>query len=129
MRGLYKIHIEYGRDSAIDSLFIADCDKMNYLLNHGIGIRFGYDIEVDTLDDFGFELVTTDENIIKMVEENDLETGPNPLESILYLSDDYEWENTDVSDEFIEKWDSDDYTVKEFIDYCMTGKLPEGFND
>ena len=132
MKGLYKMHIEYGRDDVFDSLFIADYDKIDYLLTHEIGIHFNSEVDRGALDDDDIELVTTDEHVIKIVEDYDLENGYNPIKLTLSIFYTYDWKNTtkdeeiEVSDEFIDKWD-DDYTVEEFIDYRMAGKLPDGF--
>lgn len=120
MKGLYKIEADccYG---TLSGLFIADIDKINCLLKHDIVIDFGEVLgkysEIEfSVNDY-ITLISDDENIIKIVEDNKLEIGYNPLKETVY-------ETNDLDNDSVQ-WC--DYPLECYIDYLMTGKLPEDF--
>lgn len=136
MKGLYKMNVDYWYGN-ITGLFIADTSKIDFLINNPIGVYFGEVLGKYSEVEFQFNaedlvLITSDEQIIKMVEDNDLEVGYNPLKQRIADCETDIWkykdDGTDVNGDFIDKWcNYDNYDVETFIDYLMTGKLPEDF--
>ncbi|MCQ5267516.1 hypothetical protein [Phocaeicola vulgatus] len=61
--------------------------------------------------------ITTDENVIKIVEEYGLNSGYNPFEYTLCTS-----ETEDIPDNGV---DWDDCTVQEYIDFMRKGIIPQ----
>ena len=126
MKGLYKMDLECGRMGDLEGLFVADCDKIDYLINHEISVYFGevlgkYSEISSTLDKNDIKLITTDENVIKIIEEYDLENGFNPLEETVCTYETTDWKTTEEDEEI--EWA--DETIEDFIIYRMTGKLPD----
>ena len=128
MKGLYKMEADccYG---ILYGLFIADIDKINCLINHNIDIYFGEVLgkysEVEfSINDY-ITLISVDENVIKIVEDNKLETGYNPLNETVYEKNELDNDTVHMNKDFKYRWD--DYPLEYYIDYLMTGQLPKDF--
>lgn len=83
MLGLYKLHgrTYYG---TLYGLFIEDTEKVEKLIDEKIEVNFGevlgkHSEVVSNLDKSDIELVTTDEAVIKTVQDNNLCFGYNPF--------------------------------------------------
>ena len=130
MQGLYEMKLDCGKLGELDGLFLADCDKINYLTTHEISVNFGkvlgqYSEISGTISKDEINLITTDENVIKIIKDYDLENGYNPLIASLSIYETNDWPEETHTEEDFEAWD--ECTVEEFIDFRMTGKLPEEF--
>jgi hypothetical protein len=66
----------------------------------------------------GFNRIAVSENVIKVIQDNDLEMGYNPLTQMLST-----YETPDLPENFNDDcWD--DCTVGDYIRFKITGKLP-----
>ena len=63
--------------------------------------------------------------MIKIIKDYDLESGYNPLTASLSVYETEDWTEETHTEEDFEAWE--EFTVEEFIDFRMTGKLPEEF--
>ena len=99
------------------------------MLDNKVGIYFGEVLgkhsEISgSLDSDEIKLITTDENVINVFKENDIECGYNPLTQTLSISD---------TDNFEEPEDSPiewgDCMVQEYIDFKRKGAIPEYYKD
>lgn len=122
MDGLYKMIADCGYGE-VYGLFVANIDTMQYLITHDVGVYFGevcgkHSEISGHLDTDDITLVTTDENVIKVIQDNDLEMGYNPLTQMLST-----YETHDLPENFNDDcWD--DCTVGDYIRFKITGKLP-----
>lgn len=94
MEGLYKLHIDCGRQGELKGLFIADVDDMKLLIDSKTEVYFGevlgkHSEIYGSLDEGHYTLVTTDNNVINLVKEFDLESGYNPFH---FLEEDWKEE-------------------------------------
>lgn len=128
MKGLYKMCVDCGYGT-LESLFVADINTVQYLITHGISVYFGevcgkYSEISGILDTDDITLVTTDEKIIKVIQDNDLEIGYNPLTQTISI-----YETSDLPVNFSEIEDKfEDCSVEDFVKFRITGKLPELLN-
>lgn len=87
MKGLYKFEKDCGRMGKLEGLFIAEVDKVDELIESEVEVHFGEalgkhsDVSVIMSDD-NLTLVTTEENVIKVIEDYNLENGYNPFNYI-----------------------------------------------
>lgn len=87
MKGLYKFEEDFGRMGELEGLFIAEVDKVDELIESEVEVHFGEvlgkhsDVSVIMSDD-NLTLVTTEENVIKVIEDYNLENGYNPFNYI-----------------------------------------------
>ncbi|WP_301747133.1 hypothetical protein [uncultured Duncaniella sp.] len=121
MKGLFKLEIDLFY-AALYGLFIADTEHVECLKKYKVNVNFGevggkYNYVCGPIEDDDITLVTTAEDVIKMVQDNNLEFGFNPLEEAygggldsLPETDEFDWEDCSVS-----------YVVE----YILTGKIPE----
>lgn len=122
MKALYKMQFDCGRMGSLSGVFIADSEDVKYLLDNTISVDFGEvlgkhsDVSGCLAND-EIELITTDENVIKVVEQHRLENGYDPFENNLR-----EDETENVPENGV-CWD--DCTVKEFIDFKRKGIVPK----
>lgn len=97
MKGVYKMHIDCGRQGELEGVFIADSSDMKSIMGRDIhfGEVLGKHSEVSIIMTEGyFKLASTNPEVIKVIEENDLETGFNPFEYI-YDEDDEDEDDED----------------------------------
>lgn len=120
------MNFDCGRNGSLEGLFIADTEDVEYLVNHEVYVHFGEVLgkHSDVSGRIGegeIKQVTTDENVIKVVEEHSLENGYNPFDEFLCTG-----ETDDVPDNGIE-WG--DCTVQEYIDFQRKGIVPEYYKE
>lgn len=90
MKAVYKLHFDCGRMGQLDGLFIAEKEKVKELIDSGREVYFGEVLgkhseimgPIEEPDDI--TLVSEDEEVIRVIEENNLENGFNPFD---YLED------------------------------------------
>lgn len=85
MKGLYRLDIDFGRSGDLSGVFIADTEDVEILLTDNIIVYFGEVLgkhsEVTCeMKEEHIDLITTDENVIKIIEEYGLENGINPFD-------------------------------------------------
>lgn len=93
MKGLYKLHIDCGRQGDLEGLFICDTQELEQLVKSEYEVYYGevlgkHSEIIGRLEERDYTLVSTDENVIKVIEDNELENGSNPFHYI--DEDDYE---------------------------------------
>lgn len=91
MKGLYKLHIDCGRQGEVEGLFIADMEDMHLLVTSGTTVYFGeilgkHSEVYGELKEKDYTFVTNDKDVINLVESYDLESGYNPFD---YLDEDW----------------------------------------
>lgn len=87
MKAVYKLHFDCGRGGELTGLFIAEQEKMNALIQSGEEIYFGevlgkHSEVCGPIEEDDVSLISTDENVIKVIEEHGLENGFNPFDYI-----------------------------------------------
>lgn len=126
MKALFKMNFDCGRMGNLEGVFVADTEDMKYLINNRVGVYFGevlgkYSEITGRIDESEMKQITTDKNVINIVEKHGLESGYNPFDYTLC-----EGETDDVPDNGIE-WG--DCTVGEFIDFKRKGIIPEYYKE
>lgn len=122
MKALFKMNFDCGRMGSLKGLFIADTEDVEYLIGNHISVYFGEvlgkhsEISGEVCID-EIKMITTDENVIGIVQEYDLESGYNPFNETLCT-----YETEDVPDNGVE-WDG--CSVQDFIDFKRKGIIPE----
>lgn len=87
MKAVYKLHFDCGRMGELNGLFVADTEKVRELIESGEEVYFGevlgkHSEVCGPIEESDISLVSTDENVIKVIEEHDLENGYNPFDYI-----------------------------------------------
>ena len=126
MKALFKMNFDCGRNGNLEGVFIADTDDVKYLVENDISVYFGEVLGKHSdvsgcVDESEITMITTDENVISVVCEHGLESGYNPFDHTLCVS-----ETNGVPDNGVE-WS--DCTVKGFIDFKRDGIIPEYYKD
>lgn len=122
MKALFKMNFDCGRMGNLNGVFIADTEDMEYLVGNKISVYFGEVLGKHSeisggVDESEIKMVTTDENVIAVVQEYGLESGYNPFDETLCA-----YETEDVLENGVE-WG--DCTVQDFIDFKRKGVIPE----
>ena len=87
MKTLYKLHFDCGRCGEVYGLFIADKEKMDELVSSGKEVYFGevlgkHSEVYGPIENGDYTEVTNDPSVIKVIEENNLCFGYNPLDYV-----------------------------------------------
>ena len=87
MKALYKLHFDCGRQGELNGLFICDTEKLEQLVKSEYEVYFGEALGKHSevygkIEECDYTLVSTDDNVIKVIEENNLENGYNPFDYI-----------------------------------------------
>jgi len=95
MKAVYKLHFDCGRMGELNGLFISDTDKVRELIESGADVYFGevlgkHSEVCGPIEESDISLVSTDENVIKVIEEHGLENGYNPFD---YIEQDEDYED------------------------------------
>lgn len=126
MKALFKMNFDCGRMGSLEGVFIADTEDVEYLVNNKISVYFGEVLGKHSeisgpVDESEIKQITDDENVIKVVEECDLENGYNPFGyNVCYF------ETEGIPDNGI-GWS--DCTVQEYIDFKCKGIIPERYKE
>ena len=88
MKALFKMDFDCGRMGNLEGVFIADTEDVEYLVNSKICVYFGEVLGKHSeisgcVAESEIKQITTDENVIKIVEEYGLNSGYNPFEYTL----------------------------------------------
>lgn len=84
-RAVYKLDIDCRRQGSLQGVFVAEKEKINYLIDNKIEIYFGevlgkHSNIVTTIDEGEIVEVTDNEDFIKLFESYGLSSGFNPLD-------------------------------------------------
>lgn len=97
MKGLYKLNFDCGRSGSLEGLFIADTEDVKFLIEKGWEVYFGevlgkHSEVCGPIEEVDIKLVSTDEAVIKVITDNELENGHNPFHYTIAnnLGKDYE---------------------------------------
>lgn len=87
MLGLYKLHVDCGRQGTLTGLFIADTVEVDNLITSEKEIYFGevlgkHSEVYGALEEKDVTLVSTEVSVIDMVTKYNLENGYNPFDYI-----------------------------------------------
>lgn len=126
MKALYKMNFDYGRAGYLEGVFIADTEDVKYLIDKKISVYFGEVLgkHSEVMGPVGageIKEISTDENVIKVVEEHGLECGYDPFEYNMCECDTEGVPDCGVC------WD--DCTVKEYIDFMRKGIVPNSYKE
>ena len=85
MKGLYKFHWDCGRMGDVEGVFVADSEDVSYMIDNNVEVYFGEILgkhsEVSgCIDKEDITFITSEENVIDIVEQYGLESGYNPLD-------------------------------------------------
>lgn len=89
-KALYKLHFDCGRQGILTGLFVQDPSKVKKLVDSKEEIYFGEALGkhseiIGPLGDVDYTFITDDPKVIKVVEEFELETGIDPIQT--YIDD------------------------------------------
>ncbi len=92
MKAVFKLQADCGRSGNLYGLFISDTEKVKKLIENKTEVYFGevlgkHSEVFGALDDNEIILVSSDENVVRMVEELNMKVGFNPFD---YLDDEEE---------------------------------------
>lgn len=101
-KSLYKLHFAMGRGDTLEGLFIQYSDKVKKLVDSCAKIPFGevngkYSWIEGPLEAADYTYITDDPKVISIIENFNLETGPNPVE--IYIEHCREQEQESIFDE------------------------------
>lgn len=87
MKAVYKLHYDCGRMGELTGLFIAEKEAVDKLIESGEEVYFGEVLGKHSdisgpIEKKDITLISTEENVIKLIEEHDLENGFNPFDYI-----------------------------------------------
>lgn len=85
MKGLYKFHWDCGRSGDVEGVFIADSADVSYMIDNNVDVYFGeilgkHSEVYGKIEPEEITFITSDENVINIVEQYGLESGYNPLD-------------------------------------------------
>lgn len=126
MKALCRLNFDCGRQGSLEGIFIADTEDVKYLKENNICVYFGevlgkHSEIYGSIAENEIEVITTEENVVDIVEKYGLSTGYNPFEYNLCES-----ETDNVPENGVE-WG--DCTVKEYIDFMRKGVVPEYYKN
>lgn len=89
MKALFKMNFDYGRMGSLEGLFITEKEYIDFLVEKELEVNFGevlgkYSDVCGRVAPEEVTMVTTDENVLQVIERYGLENGYNPLEYPLY---------------------------------------------
>lgn len=122
MKALFKMNFDYGRSGSLEGLFIAKKEHIDYLVEHELEVHFGevlgkHSEVIGRVAPEEITMVTTDENVLQVIEQHKLENGYNPLEYPLYPYP----KDGEVDICF------DDWTAEDYIKWELTGVKPSWY--
>lgn len=87
MKAVYKLHYDCGRMGELTGLFIAEKEDVEKLIESGEEVYFGEVLGKHSeicgpIEECDLTLISTEENVIKLIEEHGLENGFNPFDYI-----------------------------------------------
>ena len=124
MKALFKMNFDYGRSGSLEGLFIAEKEQIDYLVEHKLEVCFGevlgkHSYVCGSVAPEEVTMVTTDENVLQVIEQYELENGYNPLEYPLYPYP----KDGEVDVCF------DDWTAEDYIRWELTGVKPSWYKE
>lgn len=126
MKALYRLKFDCGRQGCLEGVFVADTEDVKFLVENQVSVYFGEVLGKHSeiygpVEQKEIELITTEANVIEVVEKYGLSTGDNPFGYNL-CADGME----DVPDNGV---DWNDCTVQEYIDFMRKGIVPEYYKE
>lgn len=93
MKAVFKLHFDCGRSGELTGLFIAEKEQVEWLKQSKLEVYFGevlgkHSEVFGPLDESDITLVSEDESVVKVIEDNDLENGFNPFHYSLMGTED-----------------------------------------
>ena len=119
-KGIYKMNLSFGRMGDLEGVFVAYDLHIETLIYEGLEIYFGevlgkHSEVYGAIPASAIKFISDDESIIKLFEDNELESGFNPL--------DYTTVNFDYDEYQIEE--DDDYIARDLIEKIIEGRKNE----
>lgn len=126
MKALCRLKFDCGRQGCLEGIFVADTEDVKYLIENKVSVYFGevlgkHSEIYGTVEQREIEVITTEANVVDIVEKYGLATGYNPFEYNL-CGDGME----DVPENGV---DWNDCTVQEYIDFMRKGIVPEYYKE
>lgn len=122
MKALYRLKFDCGRQGCLEGIFVADTEDVKFLVENKVIVYFREVLGKHSgiygfVEQHELEVITTESNVVEIVEKYSLATGYNPFEYNL-CTDGME----DVPENGV---DWNDCTVQEYIDFMRKGIVPE----
>ena len=122
MKALYRLKFDCGRQGCLEGVFVADTEDVKFLVENQVSVYFGEVLGKHSeiygpVEQKEIELITTEENVIEVVEKYGLSTGYNPFGYNL------------CADGPENGVDWNDCTVQEYIDFMRKGIVPEYYKE
>lgn len=126
MEALCKLNFDCGRQGSLEGIFIADTEDVKFLIENKVSVYFGevlgkHSEIYGNVEPHELEVITTEANVVDIVEKYGLAIGYNPFEYNLCAD-----EMGDVPENGI---DWNDCTVQEYIDFMRKGIVPEYYKE
>lgn len=126
MKALCKLNFDCGRQGSLGGIFIADTEDVKFLIENKVSVYFGEVLGKHSeiygpVEQHELEVITTESNVVEVVEKYGLSTGYNPFEYNL-CADGME----DVPENGV---DWNDCTVQEYIDFMRKEIVPEYYKE
>lgn len=124
MKALYKMNFDYGRMGSLEGLFIAEKKYIDYLIEQELEVNFGEVLGKHSevcarIAPEEITMVTTDKNVLQVINQYGLENGYNPLEYPLYTYP----KDGEVNICF------DDWTAEDYIKWEQKGIKPDWYKE
>lgn len=124
MKALFKMNFDYGRMGSLEGLFIAEKEYIDFLVEKELEVSFGevlgkYSDVCGRVAPEEVTMVTTDENVLQVIEQYKLENGYNPLGYPLYPYP----KDGEVDICF------DDWTAEDYIKWELTDVKPSWYKE
>lgn len=84
-KAVFKFNADLGRQGTLEGLFIANKKHVDWLVSSGLDVYFGevlgkHSEIYGTIDTHMITMISDDEDIVKVLEDNDIAVGINPLD-------------------------------------------------
>jgi hypothetical protein len=119
MKSLFKLHADCGKQGKLNGLFIAQKSHVEKLIESKLEVYFGevlgkHSEVFGAMDENDIEFITSDANVIEIIEKHDLCNGFNPFEQSVV---NFDYESIGIAEE---NEDGDATTVKEIIEKMLS---------
>lgn len=126
MKALCRLNFDCGRQGSLEGIFIADTEDVKFLIENKVSVYFGevlgkHSEIYGNVEPHELEVITTEANVVDIVDKYGLSTGYNPFRYNL-CADGME----DVPESGV---DWNDCTVQEYIDFMRKGVVPEYYKE
>lgn len=122
MKAIFKMNVDCGRGGSLQGVFIADEKVVDYMIKKEVPVYFGevlgkHSDVCGAIEEKEIKIVSKDENVIKVIEDNKLTSGYNPINTSLGY---FDLANENVDTEVFSDW-----TVGQYIEWKLNKVYPD----